>query len=184
MLEFLNWSPWEYDFKLAVAGLVFGIFWFIVYNVYVLWDINDFRKGHKTIEILPISISQTYYMIEVRWLFQMFMWSSIFAILCIGQNCLYGIVGLLFGIMTCNPSVNGGNIYFIPHMLGAIGAITLAVLGLGICFGNWLLPILTAIGLVVLFIRRRKDPSLVYWIEILSLSMLMIGFGAHLAAIA
>lgn len=184
IVDFLCWTPWEYDLKLGFAGLIFGIFWFIVYNTYVIWDINDFRHGHKTIDILPISISQTYYMIEVRWLFQMFMWSSIFSILCIGQNPLYAIVCLLFGIMTCNPSVNSGNIYFIPHMLGAIGAITLALLGLWICYGMWYVPAIAAVSLAVLFITQRKNPSLVYWIEMLSLTLLMWGFGVHLFQLA
>lgn len=175
IIDFLNYQPFGYDKSMAITAWIFGVFWFIVYNVYVLWHINGINAYNRKIKEIPMSISQSYYMIDVRWLFQMFMWSSIFAIICIGQNVLYGIVGLLFAIMTCNPSVNSGNIYFIPHMIGAIGAITLGILGLGICYGMWIFVGITVIELIITYFLWRKDSSLIYFIELSSLIMLMIG---------
>ena len=105
----------------------------------------------------------------------MFMWSSLFSIVLIGQNVLFGIAGLLFAIMTCNPSVNSGNIYFIPHIVGAIGAITLCILGVGISWGMWLHVLIDAVVLIAIFILRRKDKYLIYDIEICSLVQFMSG---------
>lgn len=180
MNEFLNYQPFGYDKSVAVTALIYGVFWFIVYNVYVLWHINGIGKDNRKIKIIPISISQSYYMIDVRWLFQMFMWSSLFSIMLIGQNVMFGIAGLLFAIMTCNPSVNGGNIYFIPHILSAISAITICILGMGICWILWATVIATVIALLFIFILLRKDSHLVYFIEIVSLIMFMFGAGLNL----
>lgn len=175
MIEFLNYQPFGYDKSMAITAWIFGVFWFVVYNVYVLWHINGICKDHKTFDILPKSISQSYYMIDVRWLFKMFMFSSIFAILCICQNVLYAIVGLFFLIMTVNPSVNSGDRYLIPHMIGAITAITLSILGLGICYGMWTFVGLTVVELIITYFLWRKDSSLIYFIELSSLIMLMMG---------
>lgn len=180
IIEFLNCQPFGYDQSVAVTALIYGVFWFVVYNVYVLWHINGINAYNREIKILPISISQTYYMIDVRWLFQMFMWSSLFSIMLIGQNVLFGIAGLLFAIMTCNPSVNGGNIYFIPHLTGAIGAITLCILGMGICWHLWGMVIVTVIDLLFTIILFRKDSHLVYFIEHVSLILFMSGAGLNL----
>ena len=175
MIDFLNYQPFGYDKAVAVTALIYGVFWFVVYNVYVLWHINGINAHNREIKELPISISQTYYMIDVRWLFQMFMWSSLFSIVLIGQNVLFGVAGLLFAIMTCNPSVNSGNIYFIPHMVGAVGAITLCILGVGISWGMWLHVLIDAVVLIAIFILRRKDKYLIYDIEICSLVQFMSG---------
>lgn len=183
MIEFLNYQPFGYDQSVAVTALIYGVFWFIVYNVYVLWHINGINAYNRKIKELPLSISQTYYMIDVRWLFQMFMWSSLFSIVLIGQNVLFCIAGLLFAIMTCNPSVNSGNIYFIPHMVGAIGAITLCILGMGISWGMWYFVIATVFELAAVFVLFRKDKHFVYYIEIVSLVMFMIGAKVNLLKI-
>ena len=175
IIDFLNYQPFGYDKSMAITAWIFGVFWFVVYNVYVLWHINGICKDHKTFDILPKSISQSYYMIDVRWLFKMFMFSSIFAILCICQNVLYAIVGLFFLIMTVNPSVNSGDRYLIPHMIGAIIAITLGILGLGICYSMWSWVIITAIEVLITYLICRKSNSLIYFIELGSLTMLMFG---------
>lgn len=180
MIEILNYQPFGYDKSVAITALIYGVFWFVVYNVYVLWHINGINTHNRNFNVFPISISQTYYMIDVRWLFQMFMWSSLFSIVLIGQNVLFGISGLLFAIMTCNPSVNGGNIYFIPHMIGAIGAITLCIFGMGISWGMWYFVIATAFLLAVVFTLFRKDKHFVYYIEIVSLVLFMIGASVYL----
>lgn len=180
MIEILNYQPFGYDKSVAITALIYGVFWFVVYNVYVLWHINGINAHNRNFNVFPISISQTYYMIDVRWLFQMFMWSSLFSIVLIGQNVLFGISGLLFAIMTCNPSVNGGNIYFIPHMIGAIGAITLCILGMGISWVMWYFVIATAFLLAVVFTLFRKDKHFVYYIEIVSLVLFMIGASVYL----
>ena len=173
IIDFLNYQPLGYDKAVAITALIYGVFWFVVYNVYVLWHINGINAHNREIKELPISISQTYYMIDVRWLFQMFMWSSLFSIVLIGQNVLFGIAGLLFAIMTCNPSVNSGNIYFIPHMIGAVGAITLCILGVGISWGMWHHVLITAVALIALFVLMRKDEHLIYYVEHCSLVMFM-----------
>lgn len=182
MIEFLKYQPFGYDKSMAITAFVFGVFWFIAYNAYVLWHINGIDKDHKEIKILPISISQSYYMIDVRWLFKAFMYSSIFSIICIGQNYLYMIVGVLFFIMAVNPSVNSGDRYLIPHMIGAIGAITLGILGLGICYNMWTTVIITGIGCVLLWVlikiinNKKISDSFVYFLELYTLTSLMTGF--------
>lgn len=179
VLQFLRQSAFpEYNLGIAIVGLVFGIFWFLVYNIYVLWDINDIGAGKRTIDVTPKSISQTYYLIEVRWLFQMFMWSSIFAIICVGQNMCYLLAGVCFGVMTCNPSVNGGNIYFIPHMCGAITATVLCLLGLGVTFNLWWITLLSAVLIPVVWIAARNDKNVVYVVEMMSYITLFIGFAS------
>ena len=60
-------------------------------------------------------------------------------------------------------------------MIGAIGAITLGILGLGICYGMWSRVITTAIGVTLTYLISRKSNSLVYFIELNSLNMLMLG---------
>ena len=59
-------------------------------------------------------------------------------------------------------------------MIGAIGAITLGILGLGICYGMWSWVITTVIGVTLTYLISRKSNSLVYFIELNSLSMLML----------
>jgi hypothetical protein len=181
VLDFLRYSPFEYNMPVAVVSLIYGVFWFIVYNMYTLWHINDIGKDNRKIKILPPSISQTYYMIDVRWLFQMFMYSSIFSIICIGQSALYVIVGVMFTVMTVNPSVNSGNKFLIPHMIGAVSAITLGLLGLAVCFFSWnivaLLVIIAGFDIfTVIQCKRSGDEHMVYYIELISLSGLMVGF--------
>lgn len=181
ILDFLRYSPFEYDMSVAVVSLIYGVFWFIVYNMYTLWHINDIGKDNRKIKILPPSISQTYYMIDVRWLFQMFMYSSIFSIICIGQSALYVIVGVMFTVMTVNPSVNSGKKFLIPHMIGAVSAITIGLLGLAVCFFSWkivaLLVIIAGFDIfTVIQCKRSGDEHMVYYIELISLSGLMIGF--------
>lgn len=181
VLDFLRYSPFEYDMSVAVVSLIYGVFWFIVYNMYTLWHINDIGKDNRKIKILPPSISQTYYMIDVRWLFQMFMYSSIFSIICIGQSALYVIVGVMFTVMTVNPSVNSGKKFLIPHMIGAVSAITIGLLGLAVCFFSWkivaLLVIIAGFDIfTVIQCKRSGDEHMVYYIELISLSGLMIGF--------
>lgn len=183
IIEFLNCQPFGYDQSVAVTALIYGVFWFVVYNVYVLWHINGINAYNRTIKELPISISQTYYMIDVRWLFQMFMWSSLFSIVLIGQNILFGIAGLLFAIMTCNPSVNSGNIYFIPHMIGAIGAITLCIIGMGVSWSLWWFVFLTVAFLLPIVLLLRKDTHFIYYLELGSLVMFMLGATINLLKI-
>lgn len=183
VLQFLRMSPFaEYNAGIGLVAVIFGIFWFVVYNVYVLWDINDIGKHNRTIDVLPVSISQTYYMIEVRWLFQMFMWSSVFALLCCGQNVCYLISAVCFGVMTCNPSVNGGDVYFIPHMVGAIAGTVFALLGVGVTFGGWGLVLTAAVVIPFFWFVNRKDDNVIYFVEMCSYIMLFVGLGCGILA--
>ena len=166
IINFLSLTPFEeYNKWLGLAGLILGVSLFIVYNRAVFLNYGWLK-----------SISISYYSVKPRWLFQMFMWGSILAILCIGQNMMYLLVGVFFGIMTCNPTVNGGNIYFIPHMIGAITAITLGILGTWLLLGNPALVITAAVVLPLYLWVERKNPDKVYWIEIISLTIMMFGF--------
>lgn len=61
------------------------------------------------------------------------------------------------------------------NKIGAVGAITLCILGVGISWGLWHHVIFTAVVLIVDFILMRKDKELIYYIEICSLVMFMIG---------
>ena len=61
------------------------------------------------------------------------------------------------------------------NKIGAIGAITLGVLGLGICYGMWSWVIITAVDVLITYIIWKKDISLIYFIELGSLIMLMSG---------
>ena len=111
----------------------------------------------------------------------MFMYSSIFSIICIGQSALYVIVGVMFTVMTVNPSVNSGKKFLIPHMIGAVSAITIGLLGLAVCFFSWkivaLLVIIAGFDIfTVIQCKRNGDGHMVYYIELISLSGLMIGF--------
>ena len=111
----------------------------------------------------------------------MFMYSSIFSIICIGQSALYVIVGVMFTVMTVNPSVNSGKKFLIPHMIGAVSAITIGLLGLAVCFFSWkivaLLVIIAGFDIfTVIQCKRNGDEHMVYYIELISLSGLMIGF--------
>ena len=66
------------------------------------------------------------------------------------------------------------------NKFGAIGAITLCILGMGICWHLWGMVIATAIELLFTFILLRKDSHLVYFIELGSLIMFMFGAGLNL----
>lgn len=164
------------SFACALLGLIFGLCDFAVYVIAQLWN-NGVTK----------SISITYYSCKPRWLFQMFMWCAIFCILLLGQNLIYAVVGFLFGIMTCNPTINRGNVYFIPHMIGATSAIALANIGLGLCYGTfgWVMcGILAAllVGIIVgsSFISEEqckwfnKEVKL-WWIEVVSIIFMVSG---------
>ena len=181
--NFLLYSPFEYNMTLAVTALLFGLFCYFVFNIAVLWHINGINKDNRKITKFPPSISQSYYLIDPRWLFKKFMWFSIACIILISQNVGYLIVGILFAIMTVNPSVNSGNIYFIPHMIGAISAITLGILLFGICYGMWSHVILTTIAtvMVIIICTKNKSESKIYWIEQITLIFgLFVGFGLKL----
>lgn len=166
MLDWLCSFQWTYSYTAGIIGFIFGIGVFLTYLLGV----------YQTKGILK-SISISYYAVEPRWLFQAFMWASIACIGLIGQNWLYMIVCALFSIMTCNPTINRGNVYFIPHLIGAIGAITLASLGIGLCFGLWWIVLAEILSLAITaFINIKKDTGhTVYWIEVVSISYMIIG---------
>lgn len=155
----------EYDKWLGLAGLILGVALFIVYNRAVFLNYGWLK-----------SISISYYSVKPHWLFKWFMWGCILAILCIGQNIIYAIACGFFAIMTWNPTINRGEKFFIPHMIGAITAITLCILGTYTLFHNSWIIWTTAVVLAAVIIKLRKAFNLVYWIEISTLSCLMIGF--------
>lgn len=166
MLDWLCSFPWEYSYTAGWIGFIFGVTKFIYYLLEV----------YATSGILK-SISMSYYAVEPHWRFKEFMWYSIASIGLIGQNYLYMIVCALFTLMTVNPTINRGNVYYIPHMIGAIGAITLASLGIGLCFGLWWVVIAEAISLIITaLINKIKDTGhTVYWIEVVAISYMIIG---------
>jgi len=163
-----------YNLTAGVIGCIYGIAIFVTYLVAAWWLFGVTR-----------SISITYYYVNPRWLFQMFMWGAIFSILIIGQCWWSAVVGFLFGVMTMNPSVNGGNIYFIPHMVSAISAIAIGNISLGVMYGLWWMVGLLALILGLIFIitqnRNHEEHPLfnkenrLYWIEVVSISFYIIG---------
>lgn len=163
-----------YNLTAGVIGAIYGITIFITYLVGVWWN-NGVLK----------SISISYYYCDPRWLFQMFMWGAVFSILIIGQGWWSAVVAFLFGLMTMNPSVNGGNVYFIPHMISAISAIVIGNISLGVLYGLWVLVGILAVVLVCIFILTRNrnheehpvfnKGNRLYWIEVASISMYIIG---------
>ena len=166
IINFLSFTPFEeYNKWLGLAGLIFGIALFIVYNRAVFLNYGWLK-----------SISISYLSVKPHWLFKWFMWGSVLSILCIGQNMIYAIACGFFAIMTWNPTINRGNVYFIPHMIGAITAITLCILGTYILLHNCLIIIMTLITIILVVIEYRKAFNLVYWIEVSTLTCLMIGF--------
>lgn len=164
----------SYSTVAGIIGLAYGLAIFITYLVAVYHN-NGILK----------SISISYYYCNPKWLFQMFMWGAIASILCIGQTWWALVVAILFGIMTCNPTVNGGNVYFIPHMIGAISAIVIANLCTGIYFGLWVIPALVAfldIFVVITTLNRNIEEhpkynkeNRLYWIEVISISGMILG---------
>jgi hypothetical protein len=155
----------EYNKWLGLAGLILGVALFIVYNRAVFLNYGWLK-----------SISISYYSVKPHWLFKWFMWGCVLSILCIGQNMMYAIACGFFAIMTWNPTIERGGRFFIPHMIGAITAITLCILGTYILFHNSWVIWTTVVVLVAVIIKLRKAFNLVYWIEISTLSCLMIGF--------
>lgn len=81
--------------------------------------------------------------------------------------------------MTLNPSVNAGNIYFIPHIIGAVSAIVLAHVGLVVCYGLWWIELATLLMLVGVVILSRRFKALkekiIYVVEFISIQMMIAG---------
>lgn len=163
-----------YSITAGLIGTVFGLTIFITYLVAVWWN-NGVLK----------SISISYYYDDPRWLFQVFMFGAAFCILLIGQCWWSALVAFLFGVMTLNPSVTGGNIYFIPHMVSAISAITIANISLWVLYGLWwmCLGLVVAILLILMFTRNRNveqhpafnEKNWLYWVEVVSISTYFLG---------
>ena len=171
IINFLSMTPFdEYNKWLGLAGLIFGVALFIVYNRAVFLNYGGLK-----------SISASYYLVSPHWLFKWFMWGSILSILCIGQNMMYVIVCTFFTIMTWNPTINRGNLYFIPHMIGAITAITLGILGTWLLLDTPILVIIAAVVIPLYLWVERKNPDKVYWVEIISLTIMMWGFLVFIA---
>lgn len=155
----------EYNKWLGLAGLILGVSLFIVYNRAVFLNYGWLK-----------SISISYYSVKPHWLFKWFMWGSVLSILCIGQNVIYAIACGFFAIMTWNPTINRGNAFFIPHMIGAITAITLCILGTYTLLHNCLIITMALTAITLITIEFRKAFNLVYWIEIGSFTSLIVGF--------
>lgn len=166
IINFLSLTPFEeYNKWLGLAGLILGVSLFIVYNRAVFLNFGYLK-----------SISISWDFVKPHWLFKWFMWGCVLAILCIGQNMIYAISCFFFAIMTWNPTISRGNVYFIPHMIGAITAITICILGTYTLFHNTWVIWTTLVVLIATIYEFRKAFNLVYWIEISTLSCLMVGF--------
>lgn len=190
MVEFLkSYVFGTYNEYVSLIGLIFGVSIFLVYLVgihqYRLKVLNFSKSGNVigdyAIELFNTfynkfkSISISYLLIPVGWLFQAFMYSEILSIFLIFQNWYYLIfVCFPFFIMTLNPTINRGNVYFIPHMIGACFAIISAILGLGIIYEFWIFIIIALILGVVLFLFFRKKYNFTYIIEVTYLSYFIL----------
>ena len=169
IVEILTFGP-DYNTGLGIATAIIGVAAFVCY----LYEI------HKHYGWLQ-SISISYY--KDREIFQMFMYLSAFCILCIGQNVMYGLVALCFTIMAMFPSVLYKH-FIIPHCIFATTAIVLGLIGLPICFDTFTgvsLDLIAVFGICALLYSKYKikDPfiseTLTYWIEVESLSIIIIG---------
>lgn len=161
----------------AIVGAIYGITIFLSYLLYTWYN-------HGILQ--SISISYYAWNWPNRIIFQQFMYASAFSILVIAQTWWYLIVALLFTLMTFFPSVLYKD-FIKPHCTFAISAIALALIGLPLHYGAWMLPLLTAcicaIVLIALFVKQKPsidfhdgcETTKTYWIEVVSISTFLIG---------
>ena len=83
--------------------------------------------------------------------------------------------------MTVNPSVNSGNIYFIPHMIGAIsGTIFIhAAVILKFYVQMHIVPVLLIeeavfLSFILVTVLKRKSQSYIYFIEMIAFISFML----------
>ena len=182
IVSFLTGNIFNIPFNetISLFSLLVG---FIVFNLFLLYCYQMFG--------ITVSISKIYYefpsaenkflwLHNTRWVFQYFMFACLILISLVAQTNIYYIVSLLFVLMTLNPSVNAGNIYFIPHIIGAVSAIVLAHVGLVLCYQLWWVEVVTLAMLLFIFIQSRKNDFVnehkIYFIEVCSIEMLLNGF--------
>lgn len=169
-----------YNIQLGALGLLIGVSVFLTYLIaahqhrlklldkgITIYYEEDIRKPFK-------SISITYYLVYPHWLFQAFMYMECLCIGLIGQNWYYSIVIAFFTLMTINPSVKVKRI-FVFHMIGAIGALIMAVLGVWLYYGLFKLFLIFVgiIGLSAFLLCKRSN--ITYIVEVISIAVIVIG---------
>lgn len=170
IIEFLKLQPFGFNETASVLGKVFGVADFLIYNIAV----------YAVFGLLK-SISISYLSVRPKWLFQAFMWCAIVCILLITQNIIYLIVCLFFVLTTVNPTIDKGKKYFIPHMIGAIGAITLGLIALPLCYGLDLIvfTLCALVGTIMIFVlshyNKELDKYKIILIEWITISQLLGG---------
>lgn len=180
LMNFLNATPFgAYDKIIGLIGYILGSVNFYAFTILTYQMFGIGVSYSKYYYCFPTAKNDFLWSRNISWLFKLFMYITIASLIMIGQNYLYFIVGILFFIMAVNPSVNGGNIYFIPHIIGATSAITLGLFGLWICYDMWYMPV-AALGLVSVILLSSKTNDYVnehkiYFIEFFCILVLKFG---------
>ena len=92
----------------------------------------------------------------------------------IGQNWYYNIVIAFFLLMTINPSVKIKRI-FVFHMIGAIGALVMAVFGIWLYYELFKLFIVAVITILLSVFLLRHRSNIIYLTETISILIIIIG---------
>lgn len=170
----------EYNLLLGALGLLIGVSALLVFLIaahqhrlkllnqgITIYYGENIRKPFR-------SISITYYLIYPHWLFQAFMYLECLCIGLIGQNWYYNIVIAFFLLMTINPSVKIKRI-FVFHMIGAIGALVMAVFGIWLYYELFKLFIVAVITILLPVFLLRHRSNIIYLTETISISLIIIG---------
>lgn len=189
LLDFLK-QPFIFDgfsYVLSKVSSIYGIAGFLIYVIGCYMAFGFTKSISITYYLLPSAKHDFLISHNLRWLFQLFMFASAFSIFCIAQNVWYFIVAASFTLMAFFPSVLYKN-FIIPHCTFATLGISLMSIGLPVCYGIqyiWVcVSTLVACILIALFVNQKPDTNYegspddttkLYWIEITSISMSIIG---------
>lgn len=101
------------------------------------------------------SISQSYYQIEHRWMFQAMIWVQGVSFAIVGNTLLFYIAGALLILVALFPTIRNEK-HLIWHMIGAIGSIVIGFISIGFDYGNWHAVIVMAWACIASFLMFRN----------------------------
>lgn len=149
---------------------IFFIISVIIFAVYTI-SVLIINKG------IPKSYSITYYDIKHRWIFQAFIWIIALSCAYLGSNPFFILSGMLlvFGA-GFHPTIKTKG-HFIPHMIGAIGGIAMAVIFIIMTHehGRYFLHAYLALASLSL-IALSKGKRYIFAIEFISFTMVYYYF--------
>ena len=150
---------------LQLISLITSFFIFISYVLYVV-----IKHGKQK------SLSYSYYVIDHRWVFQVFIYSLASCIILAGNTLIFLLAGLFLTIVGLTPTIKDKKL-FPFHMIGAITSIVLSHVSISLTLKeNWYLYLIPTLCLTIgHFILKGKSETYFFDTELLQFFLIFTG---------